>query len=122
VLFEARELKPYAEPVSPSDLLEGEVYFSVQYADERLLVPIVEPLIFVGRNLAEGDEDLLYFQNFESYSIGVRYDPANQENGTDFHVRGPEDLKHIFEYEKALNSLMSCALRRREGARGTKAK
>jgi len=31
--FEARELKPYAEPVSASDLKEGAVYFFVNFAE-----------------------------------------------------------------------------------------
>jgi hypothetical protein len=113
VRFEPRELKPYAEPVSPSELREGEVYFTVQFADEKLLFPIVEPLFFVGRNLSDGDTDLLYFQHFESYSAGVCYNSVSEENLPEFHVRGPEELKHIFEYERALNELMGCSLRRR---------
>ena len=110
--FEARELKSYAQPVSASDLREGEVYFSVQYADESLLVPIVEPLVFLGRNLVEDDADLLYFQSFESHSRGVRYTPGVEDDASDFHVRGPDDTKHIFEYERALEVLMKCSLRR----------
>jgi hypothetical protein len=110
--FEARELKSYAEPVSISDLREGEVYFSVQFADENLLVPIVQPLVFVGRNLVEGDGDLLYFQDFESYSMGVRYASASDGDATAFQVRGPDDTKHIFEYERALDTLLKCSLRR----------
>ena len=31
--FEGRELKPYAEPVSKSELREGETYFAVNYVD-----------------------------------------------------------------------------------------
>lgn len=34
--FEERELKSYAEPVTPNLLTEGEVYFSVQFADEDI--------------------------------------------------------------------------------------
>jgi hypothetical protein len=117
VRFEARELKPYAEPVSSTDLREGEVYFSVQFADEKLLVPIVEPLVFVGRNLGEDDTNLLYFQNFESYTVGGRYASVTEENIADFKVRDPEEIKHIFEYERALDALMSCSLRRRGHSR-----
>jgi hypothetical protein len=40
--FEERELKSYAEPVTPNLLTEGEVYFSVQFADEDMLIPIME--------------------------------------------------------------------------------
>jgi len=114
VRFEERELKPYAEPVSPDDLVSDQVYFTVQFADEKLLVPIVEPLVFIGRNLEKGDSDLLYFQKFESYSNGTRFDPSTGENAMEVHVRGPEEIKHIFEFEKALNELMTCSLRRRQ--------
>jgi hypothetical protein len=117
VRFEQRELKPYAEPVSPNDLVVEHVYFTVQFADEGLLVPIVEPLVFIGRNLKKGDSDLLYFQKFESYSNGIRFDPSTGRNARIVHVRGPEELKHIFEFEKALNELMSCSLRRHQRQR-----
>lgn len=110
--FEARELKSYAEPVSARDLRENEVYFSVQFVDDRLLVPIVLPLVYVGANLAKGDVELFYFQDFESYSAGVKY--FTEDESRDFHVRGPNDLNHIFDYEHALESLMKCSLRRRE--------
>jgi len=53
--FEERELKPYAEPVAASLLKQGEVYFSVQFADEDMLVPIMETLVFAGRNLDPND-------------------------------------------------------------------
>jgi hypothetical protein len=56
----------YAVPISARDLRKGEVYFTVQFADEKLLVPIVEPLNFVGRNLEKGDSNALYFQKFGS--------------------------------------------------------
>ncbi len=70
--FEARDLKSYAEPVSATDLRVGEVYFNVQFEDDKLHIPVVEPLIFLGRNLDEGDTNFLYFQDFESYAMGVR--------------------------------------------------
>jgi hypothetical protein len=114
--FEARELKPYAEPVVPEELREEEAYFSLQYVDEELLVPILLALVFIGRNLAEGDVDLMYFQDYESFGQGLRYSPAAAEELTEFHVFGPKDISHIFEYEHALDELMKCALRRRKSA------
>ena len=66
--FEERELTPYSEPVTASLLKEGEVYFSVQFADEDMLVPIMETLVFAGRKLDPNDEENhLYFQDVESY-------------------------------------------------------
>src|SRR5438034_8625486 len=72
MLFEARELKSYAAPVSADELEVGTVYFTVQFLDDKMLVPTVETLVFVGWNLG-GDEGVAYFQNAESHRDGVRY-------------------------------------------------
>ena len=110
--FEERELTSYAQPIT-NGVKEGEVYFSVQYADEDLLVPIVETLVFVGTDLNAGDVNLLYFQDVESYRQGVRHDSAKAEEAT-FQVGTKGRTNHIFEYERALEELMRCALRRRK--------
>ncbi|HTX16028.1 MAG TPA: hypothetical protein VMD77_12095 [Candidatus Baltobacteraceae bacterium] len=114
VTFEARELKPYAEPVSKSDLTEGAVYFALQFADEKLLVPYLQPFVFIGKNLEKEDVDLYYFQKIESHLAGVRYGSAAEEDWPDFEAYGPDQGKHIFEYERALDRLLVCSLRRRE--------
>ena len=88
----------------------------MQFVDEELLVPILLPLVFVGRNLAESDVDLLYFQDYESVGQGLRYSSAAADESAEFHVFGPKDINHIFEYERALDGLMKCALRRRKFA------
>jgi hypothetical protein len=111
--FEARELKPYAEPISAANLQVGEVYFAVQFEDDKLRVPVVEPLIFLGKNLEEADTDLLYFQDFESYAMGVRYASATEDDAAVFQGYSSGEINHIFEYEHVLDELMKCALRRR---------
>jgi hypothetical protein len=78
--FESRELPPYAEPVSASVLNPGEVYFSVQFLDENLLIPTMEPFVFLGKNLSGDDEDCLYFQSFESYRQGIRFESTSEED------------------------------------------
>jgi hypothetical protein len=68
VRFEGRELKSYAEPVTASLLKEGDVYFSVQFADQEMLIPIMEAWVFAGRKLDHNDEENhLYFQDVGSY-------------------------------------------------------
>jgi hypothetical protein len=62
--FEARELKPYAEPVSPEELKIGETYFAVLFLDDDGLVPTLEPKIFIGRDLEPEDDGKLYFQDY----------------------------------------------------------
>ncbi len=112
--FEDRELKPYAEPVTASLLKEGEVYFSVQFADEDMLIPVMETWVFAGRRLdPEDTEGHLYFQDVESYLQGIRYASATPDNAT-FQVATEENANHIFEYERALDELMKCSLRRRK--------
>lgn len=111
--FEERELKSYAEPVTPRSLREGEVYWSVQYADEQMFIPILETWVFAGRKLKPEDaENHLYFQDAESYLQGIRYSSATAENAT-FQLALEGNIKHIFEYEHALEELLRCSLRRR---------
>jgi hypothetical protein len=101
--FEERELKSYAEPVTSNLLTEGEVYFSVQFADEDMLIPILEAWVFAGRKLDPKDvEGHLYFQDLASYRQGIRYASATAENAS-FQLATENGAKHIFEYDRALD-------------------
>src|SRR6202035_5499965 len=97
--FERQELRPYAEPTSANDLETGAVYFFLNFADDALLLPTMEPVVFIGRNLEVNDSAMVYFQDFDSYQQGVRYDSSGQnENATVYS--GPEnETGHVFEYE-----------------------
>jgi hypothetical protein len=108
--FEGRELNPYAEPVSPDELKQGEVYFAVSFVDDSMLIPILIPTVFVGKDL-DPEQPGLYFQDIDSYGSGVRFGTTGTETEATFDI-GAE--KHTFEYEKALDVLMQCALRRRK--------
>jgi hypothetical protein len=75
----------------------------------------METLVFVGLNLDEQDvERRVYFQDYESYQAGVRYETASADDGATFYSQVPEHLNHIFQYENALNELLKCSLRRRK--------
>ena len=52
--FAARKLKPYSEPVSASELQVGATYFAVGFLDEAMLIPTMEPIVFIGTDLAQG--------------------------------------------------------------------
>jgi len=108
--FEERELKPYAEPVLPGQLQEGKVYFSIIFVDEDGLVPSMEPRVFVGSK-TEPEGEKLYFQDFHSYQRGIRFESSNADDEATF-VTGAG--RYIFEYERALDVLMACALRRKK--------
>lgn len=78
--FEGREVKPYAEPIAAGDLKEGSVYFLVSFLDNDLLIPTMEALIFIGRNLEADDNGQLYFQDAHSHRRGILYSAgANPE-------------------------------------------
>ena len=110
--FEARELKPYAQPVSTDALQEGEVYFSVNFIDDDMFIPMLEPLVFIGHDLGERDEGRVYFQDVDSHRQGVRFQTADASDHATFHESSKNDIGQIFEYERALDLLMVCALRR----------
>ena len=119
--FEARDLKPFAEPVVSKGLREGEVYFSVTFVDDEMFIPALEPLIFAGRNLDPGDVGRVYFQDVESYRRGVRFNTTSDESPAVFQSGDENSTLHIFEYERALDALLACSLRRqrRDGSAGT---
>jgi hypothetical protein len=112
--FESRELKDYAEPVSILGLNEGSVYFSVNYLDEDMLIPVMEPLVFVGRNLNPSDVGQVYFQDADSYWRGVRYASATEEEEPVFYSAPEGQVGNIFEFERAVDELLKCSLRRRQ--------
>lgn len=115
VYFE-HELKPYAEPVLAAQLKEGSIYFFVNFIDDELLIPTMEPFVFVGRNFEPGDDGRVYFQDVYSYRAGIRYEmaeSANEESSAEFHTGSEAELGHVFEYEQALDVLIACSLRRK---------
>jgi hypothetical protein len=88
--FPGRDVPPYMQPVPQDQLLAGQGYFSVGFLDEAMLVPHLEPLVFLGKDLFEDtDAAGFYFQDGASYLAGVRYDSDERErlhsifNGTD---------------------------------------
>ena len=110
--FEGRDLEPYAEPVSASDLVEGEAYFSVMFVDEEMRIPVMETWIFIGRNLDGEAEETLYFQDVRSYLDGVKFEMQKPEA---LFLRSlPSELGHIFDFEHALESLMRCSIERKQ--------
>ena len=110
IVFEKRELTPFAEPVSTSKLKEGSVYFAVNFVDDEMRIPIVETLVFIGRD----GTGVLRFQDVESFRQGVRFETATDDDHAIFFQCPEDHANHIFEYEHALEALMRCSLRRRE--------
>ena len=112
--WEGRELNPNAEPVSPTEIEEGQLYFNVAYADDDKLVAVMQTLVFIGRDLGAGDEGKWYFQDVEAYQEGITYSPDLEDEWSEFHAASEKELVHIFEFERAPEELMRCSLRRRK--------
>ena len=123
--FGARDIPPYAEPVRASDLEVGHVYFSLTYADDNLCCPTLQPIVFIGRDLEAGDRGRVYFQDASSYLSGHRYGdmsadepgpvserPSVPSNIVEFSSGSENETNHVFEFDKALNLLLGCSLRR----------
>ena len=56
----------------------------------------------------------MYFQDIGSYSWGVRYETATGDDYARFSAGSEKEVGHIFEFERALEALMGCSLRRRK--------
>ena len=113
MIFEEREVPDYAEPVSATALRESDIYFLVQYADKDLLIPKMQTVVFLGwRENGQKDRRAL-FQDIESHRAGVSFETATDDERLDFLSQPEDQLNAIFEFEKALNNLMRCSLRRR---------
>jgi hypothetical protein len=127
--FPEREIFRYAEHVSSADLKVGQVYFRLSYLDEGMEVPELAPLVFIGRDLDPPNDEShqLYFQDATSYLAGVRWeDPTpeitgepEEERFESWLQRGHFELFNesagasVCEFEKALDLLLLCSLRRR---------
>ncbi|NII73988.1 hypothetical protein FHW84_002573 [Dyella sp. SG562] len=111
--FDKREIARAAEPVSSDELAIGDTYFSVTYADEDMKIPLMESMTFIGKNLGDHDEtETLYFQDAESYREGIRLSDDPEPGSCNFFFCGPDQLDAIFDFERALEELMRCSLRR----------
>ena len=112
--FEGRDLKPYPEHLKPNKFEQDHVYFDVTFADEQLLYPTLRPWVFVGRDFEAGDSGLLYFQDLDSYSAGVRYSSTDPGEEGEFLALDEKEMSGISHYEHALDELLRCSLRRKE--------
>lgn len=109
-----RKLKPYAEPISADELVEGRTYFLVNFIDKDGLIPTVETMVYVGKNLETTDTNQVYFQDVESYGRGIRYGSTEDGECASFQTGSADELGHVFDYEHALDVLLACSVRRKK--------
>jgi hypothetical protein len=82
-----------------------------------MLIPAMEPRVFIGRNLDVNDEGLVYFQNIDSYRQGIRYHSGANNRDSTFYSGKEGETNHVFEFERALDVLLRCSLRRTKDQR-----
>ena len=114
--FEARELPPYAEPLTADQLNVGDVYFVVTFADNEGLVPEMKAVVLAGTDLEGEGEGRLYFQDFASYQRGERHSSPTGKVQMEFETCLPDDLGFVFSFERAVDVLLACSLKRRSAA------
>jgi hypothetical protein len=100
------------QPVSAAALKAGRIYFSLTFADDAELVPMLEPMVFVGRDLMPEDAGQLYFQDVDSYQDGIRFESDPDEEDATFVVGSEEEIDDVYEFEAAVEELVRCASRR----------
>jgi hypothetical protein len=110
--FPGRDVPPYAEYASPAALVERRIYYRLHFLHDEMTIPELEPLVFIGRNLDEGDEDYLYLQDADSYLAGLRYgdDTQNTDIEGDIH-RVSSATPLVYEFERALDRLLYYSLK-----------
>ena len=102
-------MEDYSQPLEIEDLVTGEVYFLLHFVDDRLLVPIIRPVVFLGQVAKE--PPVLRFQDAGSYLDGVREQhPSFEEEADVFSYQG---RPAVFSFEGLLEELERVASRRR---------
>ena len=114
--FEGKELGRAVRYIESRSLVIGTTYFQVRYLEHDLIVPELVPLVFIGRDLDDGDIGYLYFQDFSSFEEGTRFDTSSAESPAIFERFLESQGTSVSEFDDALDELMRCALRRRESA------
>ena len=100
-----------ADYLDPSQLKIGNVYFRVEFVDRERTIPRLTPWVFAGRDLDGATRGDLFFQDYESYRRGAKFDSASSAS---FEIIGEADGVGVFEFERALDYLQRCSRPRYE--------
>jgi hypothetical protein len=101
--FDDRELPAQSAPVRPDQLKTGQVYWAVKFVDQAMLIPLLEPRVFIGRDLEDGEPGELYFQDAQSY-----FSASGAETAGAVVTMQESDMTYLFEFDAALHRLLLC--------------
>lgn len=102
-----------------SNLSEGWLYFMLSYTDGDSLFPVIDPMIYLGKNIdTEDPEDRWYFQDAESYALYGAYPRLLQSHADNREVElytfRDIDLIHVKDFQEICAELQECKRRRKE--------
>jgi len=100
-----------ADYLDPSQLKIGNVYFKVEFVDRERTIPRLTPWVFAGRDLDGASPGELFFQDYESYRRGAKF---NSGSSASFEMVLETDGSGVFEFERALDYLQRCSRPRYE--------
>ena len=106
-------MKPSAKSVRASDLVKGATYFIVSYTDKDFLIPIIETLVFLGRNVRGEPNGKLYFQDAESYVHEGPY-PQTTTDQQELFTFPDHGLGSILELDETVEELQRCLARKQQ--------
>lgn len=112
IYFEGREISAYGEPVSEGEIKGHAIYYLVNFIDEKMVVPVMRTVVFVGKNLEPDDVNSFYFQDIDSYHEGKGYE--RDDDYEDFFVCSAKELNSVYDLEHALERLMYCFLQQKK--------
>ena len=97
-----------------TELCEGSVYFMLQYVDDALSIPIVETVVFIGKNVyGDGEKDnFYYFQDVESFKAVGAYPDNSQGEGNVFSLPEKAVATTIFTLDSLVDELGNVIARR----------
>jgi hypothetical protein len=113
ITFDKREIDLYAQHVTYDELTVGGDYYMISYADGDFRIPIMESLIYLGKDIVgDSPTETLYLQDMESYRAGVRITDKPERGTYELYGLKPDQLDMLFDFERALEELMRCSMQR----------
>ena len=116
--FEARDLAEYDSPMTASSLVVGGTYFIANFVDENLLIPCLQPVVYIGKGLPPAGlppakKRKYLFQDAPSYLNGLRIsNDLSGDNSIELNIFVKSGLRNIYEFDAALDVLLRCSVRR----------
>lgn len=109
VLFESRLLDQFPRFLMPSELRESETFFRIGYLDSDLLIPVIDTLVYIGK---DEDDDGRTYAVFVDAEIDSGISDCDAPGRTQ-HRYPIDSMSGLFTFERALERLMICSLARK---------